>query len=139
LFWETWTETGTLRQGINTLLFQHRLSRLGSKGWAPRTKVSHLMYPCKQVTEAIKLKKTRFNPYIFTCSSIDYFTLVLSALLTSRATWRPSSHLDSLGFISLLCHPLPPATLSEHRLATLSPLGCSDLLRVILIQGFVFS
>jgi hypothetical protein len=30
------------------------------------------------------------------------------------ATW-PSSRLDSLGFISLLCHPFPPATLSGHR------------------------
>jgi hypothetical protein len=29
----------------------------------------------------------------------------------------PSSHLDFLSFISLLYHPLPLATLSEHRLA----------------------
>jgi hypothetical protein len=27
----------------------------------------------------------------------------------------PSSRSDSLGFISLLCHPFLPATLSEHR------------------------
>jgi hypothetical protein len=30
------------------------------------------------------------------------------------AMW-PSSRLGSLGFISLLCHPFPPATLSELR------------------------
>jgi hypothetical protein len=30
----------------------HRPSGLLSKGWAPRTKRSHLTYPCKQVTEA---------------------------------------------------------------------------------------
>jgi hypothetical protein len=44
-----------------------------SKGRALRTKGSHLMYPCKQVTEAIKLK-TRFNPYMVTCNSIGYLT-----------------------------------------------------------------
>jgi hypothetical protein len=32
-----------------------RVNRLVSKGWAPRTEGSHLMYPCKQVTEAIKI------------------------------------------------------------------------------------
>jgi hypothetical protein len=38
--------------GSNILLCQHRLSKLVSKGWAPRTKGSHLIYPCKQVIEA---------------------------------------------------------------------------------------
>jgi hypothetical protein len=47
-------DMGLLRQlaGSNALLCQHRLSRLMSKGWALRTKGSHLIYPCKQVTEA---------------------------------------------------------------------------------------
>jgi hypothetical protein len=47
-------DTELLRQlaGCNVLLCQHRLSRLMSKGWALRTKGSHLIYPCKQVTEA---------------------------------------------------------------------------------------
>jgi hypothetical protein len=46
-------DTGLLRQlaGSNVLLCQHRLSRHMSKGWAPRTKESHLIYPCKQDTE----------------------------------------------------------------------------------------
>jgi hypothetical protein len=39
------------------LLCHHRPSGLMSKGWAPRTKGSHLIHPCKQVTEAIKFKK----------------------------------------------------------------------------------
>jgi hypothetical protein len=47
-------DTGLLRQlaGSNVLLCQHRLSRLMHKGWALRTKGSHLIYPGKQVTEA---------------------------------------------------------------------------------------
>jgi hypothetical protein len=35
---------------------------------------------------------------------------------TLLATLLPVLH-DLLSFVSLLCHPLPPATLSEHRLA----------------------
>jgi hypothetical protein len=38
--------------GSNIFLCQHRLSGLMSKGWALRTKGSHLMYTCKQITEA---------------------------------------------------------------------------------------
>jgi hypothetical protein len=70
---------------------------LVSKDWAPKTKKSHIIYPCKQVTQT---KNPRFNPYMVIWNSIGYFT-----------SW----HLDSLGFICLLCHPLLPATLSEHR------------------------
>jgi hypothetical protein len=55
LLWEfaSW-DMGLLGQlaGSNVLLCQHRHSRLMSKGWAPKTKGSHLIYPCKQVTEA---------------------------------------------------------------------------------------
>jgi hypothetical protein len=42
---------GLLRQlaESNVILCQHRLSGLMSKGWAPRTKGSHLIYLCKQV------------------------------------------------------------------------------------------
>jgi hypothetical protein len=42
-------------------------------------------------------KKTRFNPYMIACNSIGYFP---------RVMW-PSTHSDSLSFISLLCCPLP--------------------------------
>jgi hypothetical protein len=90
--------------GSNILLCWHRLSKLVSKSWAPRTKGPHLIYPCKQVTEA----RSKVNPYMVACNSIGYFT--------PSAVW-PSSHLDSLSFISLLCRHLPPPTLSEHRLA----------------------
>jgi hypothetical protein len=47
-------DVGLLRQlaGSNLFLCQHRPSRLVSKGQAPRTKGSHFIYPCKQVTEA---------------------------------------------------------------------------------------
>jgi hypothetical protein len=38
--------------GSNVLLCQHRLSSFMSKVWAPKTKRSHLIYPCKRVTEA---------------------------------------------------------------------------------------
>jgi hypothetical protein len=35
----------------DALLCQHRLRGLEPKGWAPRTKGTCLIYPCKQVTE----------------------------------------------------------------------------------------
>jgi hypothetical protein len=48
--WDT-QHWGSLAGG-NVLLCRHRLSGLVSKGWALKTKGSHLLYPCKQVTEA---------------------------------------------------------------------------------------
>jgi hypothetical protein len=45
----------------------------------------------------LQKQKSRFNPYMVVCNSIGYFT--------PSAMW-PSSHLDSLSFISPLC--LPP-------------------------------
>jgi hypothetical protein len=115
MLWKTWTETQDSEARSNALLCQHRLSGLMSKGWTPRTKGSHLMYPCKQVTEAtIFLKTPRFNPYLVICNSICYFTLVLIAPLPP-VLCDLLNILDSLGFISLLYHPWPPATLSEHR------------------------
>jgi hypothetical protein len=47
-------DTGLLRQlaGSNFLLCQQRLIGLMCKGWSLRTKGSHLINPCKQVTEA---------------------------------------------------------------------------------------
>jgi hypothetical protein len=41
----------------NALLCWHTLGGLMSKGQAPKTKGYHLIYLCKQVSEAIKLKK----------------------------------------------------------------------------------
>jgi hypothetical protein len=82
-----------------------------SKGWAPKTKGSYLIYPCKQVAEAKNKTKQNKNrkqglTHIWLCA--------IPWLLHPSAMW-PSSRLDSLGFISLLCHPFFPASLSEHR------------------------
>jgi hypothetical protein len=61
-------------------------------------------------TLASRLQKqeARFSPYMVACNSIGYFT---------PSAMRPSSCLDSFRFISLLCHPLPSATLSGYKLA----------------------
>jgi hypothetical protein len=68
-------DTILLRQlaGSNILLCQHRLSGLMSKGCALRAKGFHLIYPCKQVTEA----KTSSKPYMVIFNFIGYFILVL--------------------------------------------------------------
>jgi hypothetical protein len=80
--------------------------RTVSKGWAPRTKGSHLIYPCKQVTEA-KSKVWSIYAYIK-----FYWLLYPSAMWLSppSAKW-PSSCSDFSSFISLLCHPYLPAFL----------------------------
>jgi hypothetical protein len=100
--------------GSNILLCWHRLSRLMSKGWEQRGIALYTL------ASRLQKEKARSKPYMVTCNSIGYFTLVLcdflpppSALPTASAIW-PFPHLDSLGFISLLCHPYLPATLSEH-------------------------
>jgi hypothetical protein len=71
---------------------------------SPRNKGSHLMYPCKRVTEA----KSKVEP-IYGC-------MHLLGYITYPSATQPSSRLDSLTFLSLLCHPIPTATLSEHSL-----------------------
>jgi hypothetical protein len=80
ILWEfaSW-DRGLLRQliGSHVLLCQHRLSELMSKGWAPRTKGFHLIYPCKQLQK----QKARSNPYMVIFNFIGYFTLVLCDLL----------------------------------------------------------
>jgi hypothetical protein len=88
---------GTRRQlvGSSILLCHHRLSGLMPKGWAPRTKGSYLIYPCKWVTEAK--------------SKVSFYWL-----LYPSAMWL-SSCSDFSGFISLLCHPYLPATFSSLR------------------------
>jgi hypothetical protein len=85
------------------LAWWQQLSRIISKGWAPRTKDLTLY------TLASRLQKqwARFSPYMVVCNSISYFT--------PSAKWP--SCLDTLSFVFLLCHPLPPPTLSEHTLA----------------------
>jgi hypothetical protein len=62
--------------GSNILLCQHILSGLVSKGWALRTKGSHLTYPCKQLQK----QKAGSNPYMVTCNPIGYFTLMVHDL-----------------------------------------------------------
>jgi hypothetical protein len=79
--------------GSNSLLCQHRTSGLVSKGWAPRTKGSHLIYPCKQVTEP----KSKAQP--------TYGCMWLHWLFHFPSAMWPSSCFISLSFISLLCHP----------------------------------
>jgi hypothetical protein len=68
-----WVRLTSLRmmfsKGSNILLCWQRLSRLVTKGWAPRTKRSHLIYLCKQVTE----EKAKLNPYMAACDFIGYF------------------------------------------------------------------
>jgi hypothetical protein len=105
-------DMGLLRQwaGSKVLLCQHRLSGLMSEGWALRTKRSHLIYPCKQVTEA----KSKVYPYMVIFDFIGYFTLVLCDFPLPGTMW-PSSCSDFSGFISLLCHPYLPATFSGLR------------------------
>jgi hypothetical protein len=93
----------------------------------------------------LQKQKARFNPYMVACNFTGYFT--------PSAMW-PSSHLDSLSFISLLCHPSPnsPATtLSRHTLLAsfltllLATLSSSfdawthpGSKSIILIQEFIF-
>jgi hypothetical protein len=79
-------------EGSNILLCQHRLSGLVSKGWAPRTKRSHLMYPCMQVTEA----KSKAQP--------TYGCMWLYWLFYSPSAMWPSSSFTPLSFTSLFCH-----------------------------------
>jgi hypothetical protein len=67
-------DTELLRQiaGSNILLCQHRPSGLMSKGWALRTKESHLIYPCSRLQK----QKARSNPYTVLFNFIGYFILV---------------------------------------------------------------
>jgi hypothetical protein len=76
------------------LLCWHRPSRLVSKGWALRTKGSHLMYPCKQVKEA----KSQAQP-TYDCMWLHWLFHFPSVMLPSC--------FNSLSFISLLCYPFP--------------------------------
>jgi hypothetical protein len=87
---------GKLRQFSRKqyLLCQHRLSGLMSKGWAPRAKGSHLIDPCKQVTEA----KSKAQ-HTYGCMWLHWLFHFPSVLWPS---W-----FNSLSFISLLCHPFP--------------------------------
>jgi hypothetical protein len=101
----------TLRQRRNILLCWHRLSGLVSNGWALRTKGPHLIYPCNQANYRSKKQG-------LTSIWLHAFYRLLHASATGLSSPRatgPSSCLDSSGFISLLCHPFFPATLSEHR------------------------
>jgi hypothetical protein len=92
--WDTghWGSLG----GSNVLLCWHRPSRLVSKGRAPRTKRSTLIYPCKQVTEA----KSKSQP--------TYGCMWLHWLFYFPSDIWPSSCFNFLSFVSLLCHPFPP-------------------------------
>jgi hypothetical protein len=106
--WGTWLWVRLA--GSNILLCQCRLSGLIFKGWAPRTKGCHLIYPCEQVTEA----KAKCNPYMVIFNFIGYFILVLLDFPLPGEMW-PSSCSDFSGLISLLCHPYLPATFSGLR------------------------
>jgi hypothetical protein len=80
--------------GSNILLCQHKPSRLMSKGWALRTKGSHLVHPCKQVTKAERKAQ-------HTCGCMWLYWL----FNFPSVMWP--SYFNSLSFISLLCHPFP--------------------------------
>jgi hypothetical protein len=81
--------------GGNILLCRYRLSRLVSKGWTLRPKRVHLIYPCKQDTEA----KSKAQP--------TYGCMWLHWLFHSPSAMWPSLCFNSLHFIFLLCHPFP--------------------------------
>jgi hypothetical protein len=131
LLWEIMSWDSSLwgrLAGSNVLLCQHRPIRLMSKGWAPRTKGSHL-YPCKQVTEA----KSKAQP-TYGCMWLHWLFHFLSAMWLFHVSIL-------LSFISLLCHPLPLSCCQNtslsvsflpppHFLLHHSPLWCSDSLRV---------
>jgi hypothetical protein len=91
--------------GSNILLCQNRLSRLGFKGWAPRPKGSHLIYPCKQVTEA-KSKAQH-----------TYGCMWLHWLFHSPSAMWPSSCFNTFKFYLFALPCLPPGSLSEHSLS----------------------
>jgi hypothetical protein len=88
----------TLRQisRKQCLLCQHRPSGLVFRGWALRTKGSHLIYPCKQVTEA----KSKVQP---TCGCMRLRWL----FHFPRAMW-PSCFNSSKFYLSAL-PSLPPS------------------------------
>jgi hypothetical protein len=88
---------GTLRQFSRKehFLVPAQTQRIHFKGWAQRTKRSHLIYPCKHVTEA----KSKAQP--------TYGYMWLHWLFYSPSVMWPSSCFSSLSFISLLCHPFP--------------------------------
>jgi hypothetical protein len=94
LLGESQGENGTYLARSNVLLCQHRPNGLVSKGWVPRTKRPHLMYPCKQVTEA----KRKAQP---TCGCMGLHWI----FHFPSAMWL--SCFSSLSFISLLCHLFP--------------------------------
>jgi hypothetical protein len=75
--------------GSNVLLCWHRPSGLVSKGWVPRTKRFHLIYPCKQLTEA---KSKAYHTY--GCMWLHWLFHFPSAM------WP--SCFNSLSFISAL-------------------------------------
>jgi hypothetical protein len=103
-----------------------RFSRCTSKGWAQRTKGSHLIYPCKQVKEA----KSKVSP-IYGCMQL-YWLLYPQCYVTFFTFELFKFYLSAM--------PSPsPIILSEHRLACFfsffflpssllhySPLWCSD-------------
>jgi hypothetical protein len=70
-----------------------------------RTKRSHLIYPCKQVTEANSKAQSTHGCMCMWLHWLFHFP---------SAMWP--SCFNSLSFISLLCHPLP-VSLSEHSLS----------------------
>jgi hypothetical protein len=92
-YWDT--EHWSSLAGSNVLLCWHRLRGLVSKGWAPRTKGSHLIYPWKQVIES----KSKAQP--------TYGCIWLHWLFHSVSVMWPSLYFNSSSFIFLLCHPLP--------------------------------
>jgi hypothetical protein len=94
-----------------------------------QTRVQRLSPKNKGVSPFIPLqasyrsKKARSNPYMVIYNSLGYFTPVLCVFPPPQC-YVTLSMSDSSGFMSLLCHPYLPATLSELRpsLFFLSPL-----------------
>jgi hypothetical protein len=86
------------------LLCRHRLSRLMSKGWAPRTKGSHLVHT---LASRLQIQKAKLNPYMVACDFIGYFIPQCYVTFFMFQFFK--------FYLSAMPSP-PPATLSKHTL-----------------------
>jgi hypothetical protein len=112
LLWETQTETWDIEARKQHFIVLAQTQRTRVQRLSPKNKGVLTLYT---LASRLQKQKATFNLYMVICNSIGYLTLVLRWPSTPSATW-PFSRLDSLSFISLLCHPFLPAILSEHRL-----------------------
>jgi hypothetical protein len=106
--------------GRNILLCQHRPSRLMSKGWAPRTKGSHLIY----LASKLQKQKAKLSPHMAAWDFMGYFIPPVLCDFTFQFFKFYLAALPSLPPVSseysLSVSFLPSSLLHD------SPLWCSD-------------